>query len=59
MSTPPDELQGTEAPFVSHLIELRDRLLKTVYGVGAIFALLCLVPGPHCRWSRHCPKGRR
>jgi sec-independent protein translocase protein TatC len=46
MSTPPDELQGTEAPFVSHLIELRDRLLKTVYGVGAIFALLCLFPGP-------------
>lgn len=46
MSTPTDELQGTEAPFVSHLIELRDRLLKTVYGVGAIFALLCLFPGP-------------
>ena len=36
----PDELAGTEQPFVSHLIELRDRLLWAVYGVGAIFALL-------------------
>jgi sec-independent protein translocase protein TatC len=46
-STPPqDELSGTEQPFVSHLIELRDRLLWAVYGVGAIFALLCIYPGP-------------
>ncbi len=43
---PPDELSGTEQPFVSHLIELRDRLLWAVYGVGAIFALLCIYPGP-------------
>jgi sec-independent protein translocase protein TatC len=41
-----DELAGTEQPFVSHLIELRDRLLWAVYGVGAIFAVLCLYPGP-------------
>ena len=41
-----DELAGTEQPFVSHLIELRDRLLHSVYGVGAIFILLCLYPGP-------------
>lgn len=48
MSPPPnpDELSGTEQPFVSHLIELRDRLLKAVYGVAAIFALLALYPGP-------------
>ncbi|MEX8519512.1 MAG: twin-arginine translocase subunit TatC [Leptothrix sp. (in: b-proteobacteria)] len=44
--TPPDELAGTEQPFVSHLIELRDRLLRSVYGIGAVFALLCLYPGP-------------
>ena len=25
---PKDELAGTEAPFVSHLVELRDRLLR-------------------------------
>jgi sec-independent protein translocase protein TatC len=41
-----DELAGTEQPFVAHLIELRDRLLYSVYGVGAVFALLCLYPGP-------------
>jgi sec-independent protein translocase protein TatC len=45
-SDPQDELSGTEQPFVSHLIELRDRLLKAVYGVGAVFALLCVYPGP-------------
>ena len=41
-----DELAGTEQPFVSHLIELRDRLLKSVYGIAAAFALLCFYPGP-------------
>lgn len=49
MSTPsnsPDELAGTEQPFIQHLFELRDRLLKAVYGVGAIFAILCFFPGP-------------
>ncbi|NBX05495.1 MAG: twin-arginine translocase subunit TatC [Betaproteobacteria bacterium] len=49
MSTPtdqPDELAGTEQPFIQHLIELRDRLLKAVYGVAAIFAVLCFFPGP-------------
>ncbi len=44
--SPDDELAGTEQPFVSHLIELRDRLLKAVYGIGAVFAVLCLYPGP-------------
>ncbi len=43
---PPDELAGSEQPFVSHLIELRDRLLKAVYGIGAVFAVLALYPGP-------------
>ncbi len=49
MSTPtdqPDELAGTEQPFIQHLVELRDRLLKAVYGVAAIFAVLCFFPGP-------------
>jgi sec-independent protein translocase protein TatC len=42
-----DELAGTEQPFVQHLVELRDRLLKALYGVGAVFLLLALVyPGP-------------
>src|SRR5262249_33857171 len=41
-----DELAGTEQPFIAHLVELRDRLLYAVYGVGAIFAVLCFYPGP-------------
>jgi len=43
---PQDELAGTEQPFVQHLIELRDRLLYSLYGVGACMALLALWPGP-------------
>jgi sec-independent protein translocase protein TatC len=41
-----DELAGTEQPFVAHLVELRDRLLKSVYGVAIIFAMLAFWPGP-------------
>jgi len=41
-----DELAGTEQPFIQHLIELRDRLLRSVYGVGLIFGILCFFPGP-------------
>jgi sec-independent protein translocase protein TatC len=41
-----DELAGTEQPFVAHLIELRDRLLRAAYGLGAAMALLAFWPGP-------------
>ncbi len=41
-----DELAGTEAPFVSHLIELRDRLIRASIAIGIAFGLLCLWPGP-------------
>lgn len=41
-----DELAGTEQPFVQHLVELRDRLLYTVYGIAAVFAVLVFFPGP-------------
>lgn len=44
--TSPDELSGTEQPFVQHLMELRDRLLYCVYGIGAVFAVLAFFPGP-------------
>ncbi len=40
-----DELAGTEQPFVAHLVELRDRLLKVVLGVGLVFVVLCIWPG--------------
>ena len=47
MATPSeDELAGTEQPFVAHLVELRDRLLRSVWGVAIIFGLLCAWPGP-------------
>ncbi len=41
-----DELAGTEQPFVQHLIELRDRLLYSCYGVGVVLVVLLLYPGP-------------
>jgi len=41
-----DELAGTEQPFVQHLMELRDRLLYCLYGIGACMALLAFWPGP-------------
>jgi sec-independent protein translocase protein TatC len=40
-----DELAGTEQPFVSHLIELRDRLIRVVIALGLVFGLLCFWPG--------------
>ncbi len=45
-NSPQGELNDTEQPFVSHLIELRDRLIKSLYGVGAIFIILAIWPGP-------------
>jgi sec-independent protein translocase protein TatC len=41
-----DELKGTEAPFVEHLIELRDRLLYSIYGLVVAGILLAIWPGP-------------
>lgn len=41
-----DELVGTEQPFVQHLLELRDRLLHSLYGVAAVLAVLLFYPGP-------------
>lgn len=41
-----DELAGTEQPFVTHLMELRDRLLYCVYGLAIAAALLAIYPGP-------------
>ena len=38
MSTPPPESEDVEQPFVEHLIELRDRLIKSAWGVALAFA---------------------
>jgi sec-independent protein translocase protein TatC len=60
----PDELEGTEAPFVSHLIELRDRLIRAVIAIAIAFAALALWPGPSGLYDllaaplvAHLPKG--
>lgn len=41
-----DELAGTEQPFVSHLIELRDRLIRSCIAIGICFGVLSFYPGP-------------
>ena len=41
-----DELAGTEQPFVQHLIELRDRLVKACIAVLVAGAVLAIYPGP-------------
>ncbi|MCV2366666.1 twin-arginine translocase subunit TatC [Roseateles oligotrophus] len=43
---PDDELAGTEQPFVSHLIELRDRLVRASIAVAVAFGVLAFFPGP-------------
>lgn len=41
-----DELAGTEQPFVQHLVELRDRLVKIIVAIGVAGLLLAAFPGP-------------
>jgi len=59
-----DELAGTEQPFVQHLIELRDRLVKSMVAMAIMTALLALYPGPGALYDllaaplvAHLPKG--
>jgi sec-independent protein translocase protein TatC len=68
MSTSPndqeDELAGTEQPFVAHLIELRDRLIRAVIAVAVVAGVLAIWPGPAAMYDflaaplvAHLPKG--
>ena len=41
-----DELAGTEQPFVQHLVELRNRLVKSIMAIGVCVLVLALYPGP-------------
>ncbi len=41
-----DELAGTEQPFVAHLVELRDRLIKAIIAIGVVALVLAVYPGP-------------
>jgi len=43
---PEDELAGTEQPFVTHLMELRDRLVRAVIAIGVVAIALSFYPGP-------------
>ena len=59
-----DELAGTEQPFVAHLMELRDRLVKALIAVGIAAAVLFFYPGPGPLYDllaaplvQHLPKG--
>jgi sec-independent protein translocase protein TatC len=59
-----DELAGTEQPFVAHLVELRDRLIKAMVAVGVVAGVLFLYPGPGALYDilaapliAHLPKG--
>ena len=60
----PDELEGTEQPFVTHLIELRDRLVKALLAMAVAFVVLAIYPGPSGLYDMlaaplvaHMPKG--
>ena len=59
-----DELAGTEQPFVEHLMELRDRLIKAVLAIGVVAGVLFLYPGPGALYDflaaplvAHLPQG--
>jgi sec-independent protein translocase protein TatC len=59
-----DELAGSEQPFVQHLVELRDRLLKSVIAMGIAVAALAFYPGPGALYDllaaplvAHLPQG--
>lgn len=41
-----DELTGTEQPFVEHLMELRNRLVRAVLAIAVVGAVLAVYPGP-------------
>lgn len=60
----PDELAGSEQPFVQHLMELRDRMVKAIIAIAVAAALLFFFPGPGELYDflaaplvAHLPKG--
>ncbi len=62
--TKDEDLSGTEQPFVQHLMELRDRLVKAAIAIGIAAALLFFFPGPGALYDllaaplvAHLPKG--
>jgi len=59
-----DELAGSEQPFVQHLVELRDRMVKASIAIVVVAVALALYPGPGALYDMlaaplvaHLPKG--
>lgn len=59
-----DELAGTEQPFIAHLVELRDRLVKALLACIVVALALAAYPGPSALYDlmaaplvAHLPKG--
>jgi sec-independent protein translocase protein TatC len=59
-----DELAGSEQPFVQHLVELRDRLVKETIAIAVVALVLAAFPGPAALYDlmaaplvAHLPKG--
>jgi sec-independent protein translocase protein TatC len=57
-------MDGTEQPFVAHLIELRDRLIRAVIAIGIAFVALAIYPSPSGLYDwlamplvQHLPEG--
>lgn len=38
--------EAPEDSFISHLVELRDRLLRSLIAVAVVLGILCIYPGP-------------
>jgi sec-independent protein translocase protein TatC len=62
--TQPDQAAEAEQPFVAHLVELRDRLIKAVLAIAVCFGVLAIWPGPAGLYDllsaplvAHLPKG--
>ena len=56
---------GPEQPFVAHLVELRDRLMRALIAIGVAVVILALYPGLdsfttswRSLWWPICPKGQ-
>jgi sec-independent protein translocase protein TatC len=61
-----DELAGTEQPFVAHLVELRNRLIRAVLAIAVVFGVLAFFPGPGALYDllaqpmvAHLPEGTK
>lgn len=47
-----EEMTGTEQPFLSHLIELRDRLIRALISVALVAGVLAIWPGPNALYDK-------